>query len=325
MKVSILGVGSYVPPRKLTNLDLQKMVDTSDEWIVERTGIRERYVAESQVATSDLGVEAARLALSQSRVGIDEIDLLVVSTMTPDMLSPSTACIVQTKLGASRAACFDISAACSGSVYAMDVAKKFLESGQYKRALVIGAEKLSSIVDWTDRGTCILFGDGAGAAVLGPGDQGHEIVGICLGADGSGQDALKIPAGGSLIPASRKSVDEGLHFIQMDGKEVYERAIDMMTRISVQTLRYCSLSVEDIALFIPHQANKRIIDSVAKKMGLPPEKVFVNVDRYGNTSAASIILAIDDAARQQRIKRGQKVLVAVFGAGFTWGGAVIQW
>ncbi|MBI1883053.1 MAG: ketoacyl-ACP synthase III [Chlamydiae bacterium] len=323
--INIIGTATYLPEKVLTNDDLQKMVQTSDEWIVERTGIRERRIASQDVYASDLGAEAAKRALKDAGVEASRIDLLIVATMSPDMLCPSTACVIQQKIEAWNAAAFDLSAACSGFLYALDVAKKFLESGEYKTALVIGTEKLSSLVNWKDRTTCILFGDGAGAAVLKKGEKGHSILGIWLGADGRGTDLLKIPAGGSMLPASRETVDKDQHCIQMDGREVYKRAIDVMCRISQESLQKSGLKKEDIQLFVPHQANKRIIDSVAKRLSFPEEKVFLNVDRYGNTSAASIILALDDAKREGRLHKGDHVLIAVFGAGFTWGGAVLKW
>lgn len=323
--VGIIGTGSYLPKKILTNFDLEKMVETSDQWIVERTGIRERRIAEDGLCTSDMAVGAALLAMKEAGTSSEEIDLIVVATMTPDMISPSTACVVQKKLGAIHAACFDINAACSGFMYAMDIAKKFLESGQYKTALVIGAEKLSTLVDWKDRGTCVLFGDGGGAAILSTQKKGHEILGVFLGSDGSGVQSLKVPAGGALLPASHQTVDERLHFMKMDGRDVFKRAVDMMCRTSIDTIQKCGLSSEDISLFIPHQANKRIIDAVAKRLSFSEEKVFINVDRLGNTSAASIIIALDEAKTRRQFKEGEHILFVVFGAGFTWGGAVVKW
>ncbi len=321
----IIGTGVYLPSKTLTNADLEKIVETSDQWIVERTGIRERKIADADVSTSDMAAEAARSALKEANIQASEIDLLIVTTMTPDMLCPSTACLVQQKIGATRAACFDLSAACSGFVFGLETAKHFLESGQYKTAVVIGAEKISSLVDWTDRSTAILFGDGAGAAVLKSGSVGHQIIGGFLGSDGGGAEALKVPAGGSFMPASHQTVDEKLHSIRMEGREVYKRAIDMMSNVTLQTLSRYGLKMEDIDLFIPHQANKRIIDSVAKKLSFPEEKIFINVDRYGNTSAASVIIALDEANRKGKMKTGAHVLLVAFGAGFTWGGCLIKW
>jgi len=322
--INIVGIGTYLPEKILTNADLEKMVETSDQWILERTGIRERHIAESG-GSSDLAAKAALNALIDAAIQPSEIDLIIVATMSPDMISPSTACLVQKKIGADRAVCFDIGAACSGFVFAMDVAKKFLESNQYQTALVIGAEKLSSLIDWKDRGTCILFGDGAGAAVLSKKHSGHEVLDIFLGSDGGGSESLKIPAGGSLMPATHQTLEDRQHFIKMDGKEVYKRAIDVMSRISEETVHNCGLEISDIKLFIPHQANKRIIDAVAKKLNMAEEKVFINVDRCGNTSAASIILALNDARAENRIQQGDYVLIVVFGAGFTWGGCIVQW
>jgi 3-oxoacyl-[acyl-carrier-protein] synthase-3 len=323
--INIVGTGSYLPKKILTNYDLEKIVETSDQWIVERTGIRERRIAENGLANSEMGMQAALKALSDAQINPEDIDLIVVATMTPDMLSPSTACLIQERIGAKKATCFDLNAACSGFLYALDVSKKFLESDQFGNALVIGAEKLSAIVDWKDRSTCILFGDGAGAAVLSKKKSGHKILGIFLGSDGSGADALKIPAGGSLMPPTHKTVDDRLHFMKMDGREVYKRAIDVMSKISLDSIANCGLTMEDVDLFIPHQANKRIIDAVAKKLSFPSEKVFINLDRYGNTSAASIILALDEAKVQGQIQKGDHILIVVFGAGFTWGGCVVEW
>lgn len=325
MTVSVIGTGVYLPEKILTNSDLEKIVETSDQWIFERTGIRERRIAPDGVSTSDMASHAAQKALKDAGIESSEIDLLIVTTMTPDMLCPSTACLVQRKIGAVHAVCFDLSAACSGFIFGLETAKNFLSSGKYKTAMVIGAEKVSSLVDWTDRGTCILFGDGAGAAVLRVSDQGHRLMNSILGSDGHGADCLEIPAGASRMPATHETVDGKLHAIKMEGREVYKRAIDVMSRVALDTVAGCGLEIKDIDLFIPHQANKRIIDSVAKKLSFPEEKIFINVDRYGNTSAASVIIALDEAKRQGRMKAGDYVLMVAFGAGFTWGGMIIEW
>lgn len=323
--VNITGIGTNVPAARLTNFDLEKMVETSDQWIYERTGIRERRIASGGISTSDMGSASALDALGRAGIAASDVDLIVVGTMTPDMLSPSTSCLIQKKIGADRAVCFDINAACSGFLYAMEVSRHFLRSAQYHTALVIGAEKISAFVDWKDRATCILFGDGSGAMVLSRSRPGHRIVGCFLGSDGGGSESLMIPAGGSSMPATVKTVEQRLHSLRMDGREIFKKAIEIMCKVSEDTVKRCGLNMSDIDLFVPHQANKRIIDAVAKKLGLPDERVFQNVESFGNTSAASIVLALDDAERQKRLKEGDRVLLVVFGAGFTWGGAVIEW
>ncbi|MBC8015507.1 MAG: ketoacyl-ACP synthase III, partial [Sporomusaceae bacterium] len=286
--VGIIGIGSYVPEKVLTNKDLEKIVETSDEWIVERTGIRERRIAEPNIATSDLAALAAEKALINAGITADEIDLSIVATVTPDMLFPSTACLVQEKIKASKAAAFDLSAGCSGFVYGIVTGSQFIQSGLYKKILVIGAEALSKILDWSDRNTCVLFGDGAGAVVLGEVPAGYGILGVELGADGSGGDTLKVPAGGSRMPASEITVSERLHYLQMSGSDVFKFAIKVMGEAAVKALDNAGLSSSDVDCLIPHQANNRIIQSAAKRLKVPMEKVMVNVDKYGNTSAASI-------------------------------------
>ncbi len=323
----ILGTGSYAPDRILTNEDLAKMVDTSDEWIVARSGIRERRIAAADQATSDLAVLAARRALDDAGVAASEIDLLVVATVTPDLPMPSTACFVQHKLGIpSTAACFDLNAACSGFIYGLDTACALIGSGRYKKALVVGAEKLSSIVDWQDRGTCLLFGDGAGAAVVGASDTpGIGLIGTKLGALGEDTDLLCIPAGGGRTPTSPESIARGDHFIKMKGKEVFKLAVRVMEEAARDILEQHGLAATQIGLVIPHQANLRIIDAIAQYLELPVERFFVNVDRYGNTSAASIPIALDEARRAGRIKPGDLTLLVAFGAGLTYGSALIRW
>ncbi len=323
--VSIVGTGAFVPPRVLTNADLERMVETSDEWIVSRTGIRERHIADETTFTSDMGAEAARRALEQAGEKAEEVDLIIVATITPDMVFPATACLVQEKLGARRAACFDIEAACSGFLYGLEIGQQFIASRSCETVLVIGAEKLSAIVDWTDRQTCVLFGDGAGAAVLRSGGSEHGILTTCMGADGGQANILCMPGGGARQPATRASVDARLHFLKMSGKEVFKNAVGAMATASREALSRCGLTIEDIAMVIPHQANIRIIDAIADRLGAPKEKVFVNVDRFGNTSAASVAIALDEAARGGRIQRGDLILLVVFGAGLTWAAAVIQW
>ena len=323
----ILGTGSYAPERILTNEDLSKMVDTSDEWIRARSGIRERRIAAADEATSDMAVEACRRALEASGVPASEIDLVVVATVTPDYPMPATACIVQHKLGVpTSAACFDVNAACSGFIYALDTACALVSSGRYKRALVVGAEKLSSIVDWQARGTCMLLGAGAGAVVIGPGSaQGVGLIGTKLGALGEDTDLLYIPGGGSRLPTSAESIARGDQFIKMKGKEVFKLAVRVMEEAARDILEQHGLSAHQIDLVIPHQANLRIIDAIAQYLELPVERFFVNVDRYGNTSAASIPIALDEARRSGRIKAGDLTLLVAFGAGLTYGSALIRW
>ncbi|MBX3747602.1 MAG: ketoacyl-ACP synthase III [Verrucomicrobiae bacterium] len=322
---SITGVGSYLPERILTNADLSAMVETSDEWITTRTGIRERRLAAPNEATSDLASQAALRAMESAGVQPAEIDLIIVATITPDMLFPSVACLVQQKIGAHRAAAFDIEAACSGFIYALEVGQQFIMSHTYETVLVIGAEKLSSIIDWTDRNTCVLFGDGAGAVVLQNRPRSHGLLTACMGSDGSKADLLNMPAGGSRIPATHDSVSARLHFLRMDGRETFKNAVLAMTTAAAEALQRCDLTVDRIACIIPHQANMRIIRAVTQRLGASPDRVFINVDRYGNTSAASVAIALDEAVRQGRIQRGDLLLLLVFGAGLTWGAAIIEW
>ncbi len=322
---SITGVGSYLPERVLTNAELERMVDTTDEWITSRTGIRERRMAAPDEATSDMAAHAARRALEFAGVTAEQVDLIIVATITPDMLFPSVACLVQQKIGARRAAAFDLEAACSGFIYALEVGQQFIMSHTYDTVLVIGAEKLSSILDWTDRNTCVLFGDGAGAAVLQNRPRSHGLLTACMGADGTKADLLCMPGGGSRIPASQDSVASRLHYLRMDGRETFKNAVMAMGRAAEEALARCSLTVEQIKCIIPHQANRRIIDAVADRLGAPLDRVFTNVDRYGNTSAASVAIALDEAVRSGRIERGDLLLLLVFGAGLTWGSAVIEW
>jgi 3-oxoacyl-[acyl-carrier-protein] synthase-3 len=323
----ILGTGSYAPDRILTNEDISRMVDTSHEWILARSGIRERRIAAPDQATSDLAVLAARRALEDAKVAVSEVDLLIVATITPDLTMPATACFVQHKLGIpSTAACLDVNAACSGFIYALDMACAMVASGRYKKALVIGAEKLSSVVDWQDRSTCMLFGDGAGAAVIGASDKpGIGLLGTKLGALGKDTDLLCIPAGGSRTPTTPESVTRGDHFIKMKGREVFKLAVRVMEEAARDILEQHGVAAHQIGLVIPHQANLRIIDAIAQYLELPVERFFVNVDRYGNTSAASIPIALDEARRGGRIKEGDLTLLVAFGAGLTYGSALIRW
>ncbi len=324
-RVGISGVGIYLPTKIITNFDLEKMVDTSDEWIRTRTGIQERRIAEDGIATSDLATIAAQDALKDAGAEAEDIDLIVVATATPDMAFPATACIVQDRLGAKGAATFDLLAGCTGFIYAVASAAQFVALGLAKKALVIGAETLSKITDWTDRTTCVVFGDGAGAVVLEEVEGDRGILGIDLGADGSGGDLLKLPGGLSRYPASHKTVDEKLHFVKMSGNEVFKFAVRIMGESSLRALNRCSISPEGIDLLIPHQANIRIIKAAANRLGVPMSKVFTNVHKYGNTSAASIPIALKEALQEDRIKEGDILVLTGFGAGLTWGSLVIRW
>jgi 3-oxoacyl-[acyl-carrier-protein] synthase-3 len=322
---SITGVGSYVPAKILTNADLEKMVDTSDEWITTRTGIKSRRQAAKDEFTSDMAAHAAQRAMKKAGVTADQIDLIIVATITPDMPFPATACIVQQKIGARRAAAFDLEAACSGFIYGLEVGQQFIMSRTYDTVLVIGAEKLSSIVDWKDRNTCVLFGDGAGAAILQSRPNSHGLLTAVMGADGSKGSLLHMPGGGSRCPASADSVAAKLHYLRMDGRETFKSAVQAMYHAAQEALRRCELDISKIKCVIPHQANRRIIDAVGKRLGATPEQLFINLDRYGNTSAASVAIALDEAVSSGKIQRGDLILMMVFGAGLTWGAAVIEW
>ena len=323
--VGIIGIGTYVPEKIMTNKDLEKMVETSDEWIVERTGIRERRIASPETATSDLATRAAEKALADAGITAEEIDLIIVATATPDMFFPSVACLVQANLKATHAAAFDLAAGCSGFVYGIVTGSQYIKAGLYKKILVIGAETLSKILDWTDRNTCVLFGDGAGAAVLAEADSGYGILGAQLGADGSGGDLLKLPAGGSRNPASAETVSQRMHFVHMNGNEVFKFAVKVMGEAAIKALENAGLNASDVDCLIPHQANNRIIQSAAKRLKVPMDKVMVNVDKYGNTSAASIPIALEEAVHGGKIKKGDIVVLVGFGAGLTWASAVIKW
>lgn len=323
--VGIIGTGSCVPDKILTNADLEKMVDTSDAWITERTGIKARRIAEEGVNTSHLATTAAERALEAAGVSADEIDLIIVATLTPDMVIPSCACMVQNNLQAKNAAAFDLYAGCSGFAYGVVTATSYIASGMYNKILVIGAEILSRIINWEDRNTCVLFGDGAGAAVLSVCEEGYGVLGMDMGADGGGGHHLCIPASGSAMPQNDKTIAEGLTFVHMDGAEVYKFAVKTMGNTAIKALERAGLELSDIDFFVPHQANTRIIDSSRKRLGLSKDKVYVNLDKYGNTSAASIPIALDEAVRQNLIKRGDHVVLAGFGAGLTWAGLVMKW
>jgi len=322
---SITGVGSYLPAKILTNAHLEKMVDTSDEWITTRTGIKSRRQAARDEFTSDLAAHAARRAMKMAGVTADQIDLIIVATITPDMPFPATACLVQQKIGARRAAAFDVEAACSGFIYALEIGQQFIMSRTYDTVLVVGAEKLSSITDWTDRNTCVLFGDGAGAAILQSRPGSHGLLTAVMGADGTKNNLIHMPGGGSRCPASVDSVAAKLHYLRMDGRETFKNAVQAMCHAAQEALRRCELDISKIKCVIPHQANRRIIDAVGKRLGATPEQLFINVDRYGNTSAASVAIALDEAVVSGKIQRGDLILMMVFGAGLTWGAAVIEW
>lgn len=322
--IGILGMGSYVPDKVLTNFDLEKIVSTSDEWIRTRTGISERRIAADGIATSDLAVEAAKRAITDAGFKPKDIPLIIVATITGDYQFPSTACLVQHKLGIKDAVAFDIGAACSGFIYGLEIARQFITTGKYDKALIIGAEKLSSIIDWEDRNVCVLLGDGAGACVLGGVNEGAGILGNYMSVDGGCGDLLNVPAGGSAMPATYDTIDKHLHFMKMKGREVFKEAVTVMSRSGLEVLKQCNLGIDDIDCIIPHQANIRIIEAIAKRLKISMGKVYTNLDRYGNMSAASIPVALDEAIKNGTIKKGQKVLLVAFGAGFTWGSTVIQ-
>jgi len=320
-----VGWGKYVPSQVLTNEDLAEMVDTSDDWIRARTGIVERHIVGPGETTSTMSIKAAQAALQVADVAPERLDLIIVTTATPDYLFPATACLVQDALGARRAGAFDLLAGCSGFVYGLAVGSQLIISGVYENVLVIGAETLSRVMDWTDRNTCVLFGDGAGALLLQASDAPGGILSITLGADGSGRDLLMLPGGGSRHPASAETIAEGLHYIRMNGREVFRFATRVMGRAAKEAIKAAGLEIDDINLFIPHQANIRIIHSAAKHLRLPMDKVFVNLDRYGNTSCASIPIAFCEAIEEERIKPGDHLVLVSFGAGLTWAAAVVQW
>jgi 3-oxoacyl-[acyl-carrier-protein] synthase-3 len=322
---SITGVGSYVPAKILTNADLEKMVDTTDEWITTRTGIQERRQAAKNEFTSDMAARAAQRAMKMAGVTAEQIDLIIVATITPDMPFPATACLVQQKIGARRVPAFDLEAACSGFIYGLEIGQQFIMSRTHDTVLVIGAEKLSSIVNWQDRNTCVLFGDGAGAAILQNRLNSHGLLTAVMGADGGKADLLFMPGGGSRCPATTETVAGRLHYLQMEGRETFKNAVQAMCTAAQEALRRCEVDISKIKCIIPHQANRRIIDAVGERLGATPEQLFVNVNRYGNTSAASVAIALDEAVASGRIRRGDLVLLIVFGAGLTWGAAVIEW
>jgi 3-oxoacyl-[acyl-carrier-protein] synthase-3 len=324
-RVGVVGTGSYLPDRILTNADLEKMVDTSDEWIRTRTGIRTRHMARDDEAASDMAAVASRRALESAGITPDEIDLIIVATITPDMPFPNTACFVQQIIGARNAFCFDVEAACSGFLYGMEIARQFIEGGLVSTALVIGSEKLSCITDWNDRATCVLFGDGAGAVVLRGIENGRGIMSTVMGSDGGLTDLLNLPGGGSRNPATKQTVEAGLHCMKMTGNEVFKHAVRCMCDASQQALERSGLTIEDVNHVIPHQANMRIIKAIANRLGGCMDKFRVNLDRVGNMSGASVPVALDETLRNGLIKKGDVLLFVVFGGGFTWGASVMEW
>jgi len=326
VRAKISALGTYVPPRLLTNEDLEKMVETSHDWIVDRTGIRERHIVDDGVATSDLAVEAAKRALEQRGITANDLEAILVATVTPDMFFPSTACLVQHKIGAKNVWGFDLSAACSAFVYAMQAGAQFVSTGAHKKVMVIGADVMSSIIDYTDRATCVIFGDGAGAVILEPSeDDSVGLIDFMHEIDGSGGCALYMPGGGSLHPSTHETVDKKMHYVHQDGQAVFKYAVRKQTELCEKLLQRNGLKASDIKAFIPHQANKRIISASAERLGLAPESVIVNIDRYGNTTAATIPLAMDTARHEGKLKKGDLVMLASVGAGFTTGAALLRW
>ena len=326
VRAKISALGTYVPPRLLTNADLEKMVETSNDWIVDRTGIRQRHIVDKGVATSDLSVEAAKRALAERGIGASDLDAIIVATVTPDMLFPSTACVVQHKLGAKGVWGFDLSAACSAFVYALQVGAQFIATGAHKRVMVIGADVMSSIIDYTDRATCVIFGDGAGAVILEPAeDDSVGMIDFLNEIDGAGGCSLYMPGGGSLHPATHETVDKKMHYVHQDGQAVFKFAVRKQTEICEKLLVRNNLKGSDIKTFIPHQANKRIITATADRLGMPPESIIINIDCFGNTTAGTIPLAMETARQQGKLKKGDLVLLASVGAGFTIGAALLRW
>lgn len=322
-KARIIGLGAYLPERVLTNSDLEKMVETSDEWITSRTGMKERRLAAEDEYTSDLGFEAAQRAIKDSGLKADEIDLILVATITPDHIFPSTACLIQNRLGAINAAAMDMQAACSGYIYALSMAKAYIESGMHKNILIVASEKLSSIVNYEDRNTCVLFGDGASACVVSGTKPGYVIENVSLGCDGKQSELLILPAGGSKRPASVETVQAGEHFIKMEGKEVFKHAVRRMEGAVMNCLDASGLAKEEISWMVPHQANLRIIEALARRFAVPKEQVYLTIHKYGNTSASSVGIALDELVKENNVKKGERIILFGFGAGLTWGAAAL--
>lgn len=325
LRSRIISTGSYLPEKVLSNSEMEKMLDTSDEWITERTGIKERRIADSTQAASDLAYEASRIALERAGLGPEDIDLIIVATITGDMPFPSTACFLQDKLGATNAAGFDINAACSGFLYSLYIADSFIKSGKHRRILVAGTEVLSKITDWDDRRTCVIFGDGAGAVIVGPSDDDSGLLSININSDGKMWDLIHVPGGGSRNPVSQSSIEQRMHYIKMKGNETFKVAVRTLEDIALKTLEENNIDPSSLSLLIPHQANLRIIQATADRLKVPMDKVFINLDKYGNTSAASIPIALDEALQSGRIKEGDYILLEAFGGGLTWASALIKW
>jgi 3-oxoacyl-[acyl-carrier-protein] synthase III len=325
VRAKISALGTYVPPRLLTNADLEKMVDTTDQWILERTGIRERHIVDKGVATSDLGTQAARKALAERGIAPSDLEAIIVATVTPDMLFPCSACLVQHKLGAKNVWGFDLNAACSSFVYALQVGSRFIAAGAHTKVMVIGADVMSSIIDYTDRATCVIFGDGAGAVILEPAEDSLGIIDFLHEVDGSGGCSLFMPGGGSLNPSTHQTVDQKMHYVHQDGQAVFKFAVRRMADLCEQLLKKNGLTGKEIDVFIPHQANRRIICATAERLGMPMEKVIIDIDRYGNTTSATIPLAMNTARQQGKLKKGDLVLLAAVGAGFTVGTTLLRW
>jgi 3-oxoacyl-[acyl-carrier-protein] synthase-3 len=321
----IIATGAYVPPKVLTNFDLEKMVETTDEWILSRSGIRERRIVEKNVSTSDLGAQAARRALNAAGLSPGDLDYIITGTNSPDMFFPCTGCFIQAKIGAKKAAAFDVSAGCTSFIHTLSLADKFIKENPSRKVMALGAEIMSKVADWTDRGTCVLFGDGAGAVILA-GEEGERgVLSTHLHSDGSLWELLYLPGGGSANPSSHETVDKRLHYIKMAGNQLFKVAVRALAEVSQEALQFNGLKSEDIDIMIPHQANTRIIEAAAKMINFPMEKVFLNIDKYGNTSSATIPIAMDEAQREGKVKAGDLMLLCSFGTGVTWGSAVIRW
>ncbi|PWU07510.1 MAG: 3-oxoacyl-ACP synthase [Verrucomicrobia bacterium] len=323
--VSIIGTGSYAPERILSNADLERMVETSDDWITSRTGIKERRIAAADEFTSHMAAKAAQAAMEQAHVAPEEIDMIVVATVSPDTFFPATACHVQRILGAKNAVCFDVSAACSGFLYSLEIAQQFISTHTYDTILVIGADKLSALVNWKDRNTCVLFGDGAGAAILRSREGSHGVITTYMASDGNYADILCMPGGGCALPITSENFEQHLNTIQMNGKETFKLAVTSMQHAALRALQQANLELSDIKCIIPHQANIRIIEALADRLKVPMDKIYVNLERYGNTSAAAVAMALDEASRKEHFQIGDYILMVVFGGGLTWASSVIQW
>lgn len=323
LKARIIGLGSYLPKKVLTNQDLERMVETSDEWIVSRTGMRERRLAADNEFPSDMGAQAAIQALESANLNSDSLDLIIVASMSPDYISPSTANLIQAKIKAEKAAALDIQAACTGFLYALSIARAFIEAGHYHYILVIASEKMSAFINYKDRATCVLFGDGAAAVVVSAQGEGLRIDALCLGSDGQLADLVKIPAGGSRNPATKETIEQGMHYFQMSGNEVFKHAVRRMSAAARECLAKAGLEEQDVSWLVPHQANKRIIDAIAKNFNIPEDKVYQTVHKYGNTSASSIAIALHELMKEQEFDEGEHLLLTAFGGGLTWGAAIL--